>query len=285
MRYAKAVLSVALGFLFSIPMFGRQVADSTQTPTTVQRDPQAVAILHKALSAVGGSVPADSVATGTVTIVAGTKTENGTIRILTRGTDQTSEQIQLSDARQNSVIYSRGRANEVLSGAVKPASMELSASSQSPAFPLPLLLAAFNNADVSIQYIGEEILNGSSVYHLRFFNTYASNQGLQPLSDFTTRDLWVDAVTGLPQKLGYLRRDGGGAAVPQIRMEIFYSDWRTANGVAYPYRIEKSWNGTPWTTISIQNVVFQTGLTDSDFPVSSAVTTQAETKAEPGVQP
>jgi hypothetical protein len=57
-------------------------------------DPQAVAAIQQAAIAMGGSAPSDSTATGTITTVAGSPTENGTITILTRGTDQTSEQIQ-----------------------------------------------------------------------------------------------------------------------------------------------------------------------------------------------
>ena len=249
------------------------------------RDVQAVSLMQGTLKALGGAVPSDSVATGTVTIVAGTKTDNGTISILTRGTDQTSEQIQLSDGTQNSVIYSHGQANEVVSGAVQPAPLELASSSQSSDYPLPLLVAAFNNPDFSFQYVGQETLDdGSPAQHIRFWNTYASNQGLLPLSEFTTKDLWLNATTGLPQKLTYLRREAGGA-VPRMALGISYSDWRNVGGVMYPYHIQKSWNGTPWTTISIQNVTFQTGLTDNDFPVSSPATTQTQTTAQNGVQP
>lgn len=273
MRSAKAVLSVVLAFLFSIPIFGQQVGDSTQPTTTVQRDRQAVAVLHKALSAMGGSVPADSVATGTVTIVAGTKTDNGTIRIQTRGIDQASEQIQLSDGTLNAVVFSKGQANEVVQGAVNLTSLELASSSQSADYPLPLLAAAFNNPDCSFRYVGQETLDdGSTTQHVRFWNTYASNPGMLPLSEFTTKDLWVNATTGLPQKLTYLRREAGGPAAPRMAIGISYSDWRGVGGVIFPYQIQKSWNGTPWTTITIQNVAFQTGLTDNDFPVSSTTT-------------
>jgi len=239
--------------------------------------------MQGALKALGGAVPSDSVATGMVTIVAGTKIDNGTIRILTRGTNQTSEQIQLEDGTVDAVVYSKGQANEVVHGTVNPASLELASSSQSSDYPLPLLAAAFTNPDFSFQHVGQETLeDGSPAQHIRLWNTYASNKGMQPLAEFTATDLWINATTGLPQKLTYLRRDAGGS-VPRMAMGISYSDWRSVGGILYPYQIQKSWNGTPWTTITIQNVAFQTGLTDNDFPVSSP--TSAQTTAQNGVQP
>jgi hypothetical protein len=81
------------------------------------------------------------------------------------------------------------------------------------------------------------------------------------------KDLWVDATTWLPYKLAYARRESGGAS-PTFQIEVIYSNWQTAGGAVYPYQIQKSWNGVPWTTITIQNVAFQTGLSDSNFPVT-----------------
>src|SRR5207244_9922593 len=62
----------------------------------------ALAVLQGAFAAMGGSVPSDSTANGTVTTVAGSQTESGSVIILTRGTDQTSEQIDRKSTRLNS---------------------------------------------------------------------------------------------------------------------------------------------------------------------------------------
>jgi hypothetical protein len=70
-------------------------SSSQQTAPVVQRNAQAVALLQASVTAMGGTVPSDSVAAGNVTIVAGSLTSNGTIQILTRGTNQSSEQTTL----------------------------------------------------------------------------------------------------------------------------------------------------------------------------------------------
>lgn len=245
----------------SILVLSRGLA-AQQTP---QRDAQAVAILQQSLVAMGGTVPTDSVATGTITVVAGSTSETGTIRILSRGVDQSAEQIQTT-AGNRAVIYSRGFANEVRGTTVKSLQLELVVTSQSPDFPLPLLAAALNNPDIALQYIGLETLAGVPVQHIRFWNSFGSQPTLKHLAGFSIRDVWLDAGTGLPRKLGYDRRAASGAE-PRIALAVFFSDYRNVGGVVYPFRIQKSLNGTPWTTITIGSVAFNTGLTDADFPV------------------
>src|SRR5712692_6053658 len=127
MRFSRPTL-LLLTLLYSSSAF------SQQPP---QRDPQAVIVLQHAFAAMGATVPSDSVATGNVTLFAGSKTENGTIRILTRGLEQSAEQIQTPDANR-SIVYSQGLANRVDSSGTTPFTLELAASSQTPCFPFVL---------------------------------------------------------------------------------------------------------------------------------------------------
>jgi hypothetical protein len=262
MRFSRVIPVVAISLISSV-LIAQQAA----------RAPQADKLLQSALTAMGGTAPPDSTATGKVVVVEGSKTLDGAIRILTRGTDQSAEHIELP-GENRSVIHSRGESNETARGVVKWSPLEISATSYSPDFPLPLLAAAFADPNTALEYIGEETIEGAPTHHIRFWNTYGSNHRLREhLSEFTRKDVWLDASTGLPNKLAYERREGHGA-VPRIRMEIFYSDWRIVTGVNYPHRIEKTWNGTPWITITVDKVAVQTGLSDTDFPVKSRTEVQ-----------
>ncbi len=141
------------------------------------------------------------------------------------------------------------------------------ACSQSPSFPLPLIASAVNDPDVAFQYFGLETLEGTEVFHVRWWKTFSRDSSFQPLAQLSKKDLWIDATSKLPRKVSYERRPSRGPGAKFIVVEIFYSDYRNVNGVLYPFRIEKSLNGTPWATIAIQNVVFNSGLTDVDFLV------------------
>src|SRR5712691_7188230 len=255
MRFSRPTL-LLLTLLYSSSAF------SQQPP---QRDRQAVIVLQHAFAAMGATVPSDSVATGNVTLFAGSKTENGTIRILTRGLEQSAEQIQTPDANR-SIVYSQGLANRVDGSGATPFTLELAASSQTPCFPFVLIARALNNPDYAFQYLGLEALGSAQAHHLRVWNTFSSNPKLQRLAEFTAKDVWIDAASGLPLKLALDQRNGGGAE-SRIPLAVFYSDYRNLGGVQYPFRVDKSLNGTPWAKITITQVAFNTGLTDNDFPI------------------
>ena len=103
--------------VFCLLMASCLVAQTLTTATTVPsspaRDTQAVAAVTYAIAAMGGLPPSDSVATGTVHLAAGSKTEDGTIRIATRGLKQSSEQIQTPSGTQT-FLYDDSFASENL---------------------------------------------------------------------------------------------------------------------------------------------------------------------------
>ena len=229
------------------------------------RDPEAATLLQNSIRAMGGSAPSDSRAIGDITLAAGPTHDTGKIDISTRGLDQCAEHIQLA-TEQRSVIYSRGDADETVGGDAHASPLELAASSQCVVFPLPLLAGIAADPGATLEYVGAESLNGVATQHIRLTKTFASQSGLEYLAEFTKRDLWLDAATGLPLKLAYLRREAQGR-VAAVRIEVQYSDWRNVNGIPYPHRVDKSWNGMPWATLSIHQITFNTGLTNDDFPI------------------
>jgi hypothetical protein len=261
--------SCFLGLFFALTLsLGSQPRQSLSTAPA--RDPQAINALRQALSAMGGALPADTTAIGTVTIVEGSLTETGHIRILTRGLDQSVEDIEIQNDRRM-VVYSRGSAGETRGTTAKPLSFELSLTSQSYDSPLQLLAWAMSGSEAAATYVGLESVNDVVAHHLRLRNVFPASPELQVRVDFTTKDLWIDARTGLPLRLAFERRTAGGAA-PRIPLVIDYSAYKVFNGILYPSEIRKTLNGTPWTTIRITDVTINRGLSDNDFqlPAGSA---------------
>ena len=259
MRVGRLFLSFVL-FIASCPHLNSQLSGPA-----AQRDQQAIALLQTSVRAMGGTVPSDSVASGNVLIVEGSLTSSGTVRILTRGTNQTSIQFQTTNVNW-SVNYSSGQANRVDATGTTVLPLELSASSQSHYFPFPLLSGLLSNPDISLQYVGQESLDSSLTNHIRVQNTFASSPSLQFLSDFTTADIWLDASTTLPLRISLTRRNGGGSS-PRIAISLSFSNYKTIADVLYPFSIQEFLSGTLWATTSIQSVSFNNGLTDSSFPV------------------
>ena len=256
-------LSALVLACFSLLIGSPPSRQSLPAPTAT-RDSQAVTLVQNALRAMGSTVPTDSVATGNVTIVAGFETSSGTIRILTRSTYQTSEQITLSQATQT-IVYSEGYASERDGDTTTSLSMERSLTSRSLSFPLPFLASILEDSTQTLQYVGLEKTDQAALQHIRLRATFSLQPKLQALADATTTDIWLDSATGLPQRISYLRRDQTGGPYPAVPVDYYFSEFRTVSGVLYPFHINISLNGTPWTDISITNVQFAVGLSDIDF--------------------
>jgi len=229
-----------------------------------KRDPQALTILQRSLSAMGG-VPNDVRATGFVTITAGSATDSGTIKILARGFDKTVEEIQ-TPGGSRAEIFSAGEGGSKQGLTVEAKSLEWAASAQSGAIPSLLIASALNSSDGDYEYVGLEDLAGVKAHHVRLSASFASRPKLKHLREFSGKELWIDASSLLPLKLSFDRRDGQGA-VPRIPIAYHYSDYRAVGGVFIPFQIQKDYNGTPWATIRLSSVSVNAGISDSAFAV------------------
>jgi len=255
-------------FAFSLLASLTTVQSQRSSSTAVPRDAQAVTIIANSIAAMAQAAPSDSTATGTINLVAGSLNDSGTITVLTRGTNQTAETLQMSEVGNLETIYSQGSASQLNNSTSTTLQPELAVTSQCPDFPLPFLTGAVDNPDFGFKYIGTETVDGLSAYHVQFWDTFASTPQFQNLASFTTRDIWIAVASALPVRLSYNWRAAGGSA-PSIPMQVDYSNYQSFGGTLYPLTIKKSKNGTVWQTITIQNVQFNTGLTDADFPVAA----------------
>jgi hypothetical protein len=274
MRLTSAVCLIALTLVVPVSPHAQQAQQpqpqqpATSTPVPVVRDAQAVTLLQNSLVAMGTTLPVDSTATGSVTLVQGSLTSSGTVQVLTRGTNQTSIQFQ-TDSANWSVIYSNGEASRMDASGTRYLPLEYAASSQCLYFPMPFLASLLNNLDFAIQYVALETVGTSTGNHIVVRNTFNSVVAYQPLADFTITDIWLDATTSLPLKIGMVRREAGGSS-PRIPISFEYSNFQPVSGVNYPFTIQESVNGSPWITTTIQSVAFASGLTDSNFPIAPA---------------
>lgn len=248
-------------FLLTTPSWS-SVQDAKARP----EEGEARAALSKAISRMGATAPKDSMSAGHVDLIEGTRHREGRIWITTRGLDQCAESTQFENDRRLKIV-SHGEVRETSRGGSHMLSLESFESSQCMEFPLPWLQSVERDPDMAFNYIGEEVLDNTPVLHIRFWNTFASKRALEALAQFTTKDLWIDAVTGLPKQVSFERKEGRGA-VPGFKITISFSGWRVQNGVAYPGQIDKTLNGVPWMSITMQSVAFGVGLTDDDFAVT-----------------
>lgn len=132
-----AVLVSLVTLLVALPTLGQ----SSSQPPTFRRDPQAIAVLAQAFKALGGTVPPDSLASGTFARVSGSTSDTGSIQIMTRGYSQTAEKIT-AGCTTTSVVYSQGYSAQKNGSGTTRFSLERSLSSDSAMFPLITIAAA-----------------------------------------------------------------------------------------------------------------------------------------------
>ena len=259
--------SPLLGSALVLLLFSLAAApQQTTTSAASTQDPQAVAILQEAIAAMGGA-PSDSTLAGTVTATVGSQSQTGTIQVFTLGTNQSQEVIALPDLSQTTT-FSAWLASQANGMATTEVSSELAATSQTALFPSPLLTAALNGPDYNLQFVGTDTVNGAAANHVRIANTFATSLTyLQPISTFTTRDVWFDQASGLPLKIIFTQQVTFGTSYKTV-VELDLSNYQQSGGFTYPSVIQKSVNGTPWLAISIRSAAFNTGLSTSQFQVS-----------------
>lgn len=229
--------------------------------------PQAQALLARSLAAMGGAVPADSVATGEVTLTEGSTVETGPIKISTRGISQTSEELNLPDDPR-SVVFSNFQATSNAKSGQKRLPMELAAANRSSAFPLPIIASAVQDPEIQASYLGRETLDGNQVEHLQIWKTFSSSPRLRQLATFSKIDLYLDPQTDLPARISVVRQRGG-LNQPSAQISTSYGSYKAFSGVLYPTSITRTLNGSTWLVISINSVSFSTGLSDANFPMAS----------------
>jgi len=144
--------------------------------------------------------------------------------------------------------------------------MERAASGQTAVFPLPLLVRILNSTDSKYVLAGSEEVAGTNCSHVTVWNSFDSHPKLQFLSEFTRKDIWIETNSGLIRKLSFEVRDASGAA-PRTSFDFYYNNYRPVAGSLYPSNVAISMNGSPWMTINIQNVLANTGVSDSAFQI------------------
>jgi hypothetical protein len=253
MRFSCGVLPLVFGLTLMSAVASGQA----------QRDPQAVAIATQAYKALGGALPTDSRAIGNYNRVIGSSKDTGSIEILTRGYDQTSQKITNSGGTTQ-VVYSKGYASQWDQSALTRFTLERSLSSDSAVFPLMVIAPAVLDPNSTVQFVASEFVNGKAANHIRICPS-SPDQNFTNISSFGSKDVWVDISSGLPLEISYQVLDGqGGTPIP---VAVFFSNYQSSSGVTYPFQIQESLNGTPYMAVSITSVAFGVGLSDQDFPL------------------
>lgn len=242
--------------------------NSRQTSISVQRDPQAVTILTRALSTAGGSSAVGAVidftASGNVTYYWDTAVQ-GTVTVKGRGLHEFRVDSTLPDGPHSSITNPSASFQKNPDGTVAPLPSQNLVKPAVVTFPLAQVLTVLQDSSVSLVYNGIVSHDGQQVDDVVAQKNFAS--GGDPggaLESISKRHFFIDPNALTVQSIAdtAYRRDGGPDTYPH---EMQFSNYQAVSGVLMPFSINEVVAGQQTMSIQLTQITFNTGLTDSSF--------------------
>jgi len=243
---------------------------ATQTTTTANRDPQAVVLLQRSLSALSGGVVIQDVRlTGSVRRVAGSVDESGTLTLEGAASGQTRVDMVLPSGERREVRdqSSDGRTGSWSGpdGSWHPVAGHNLWTGRTWFFPAFVIARALGDADYAISAANAEKFGGASVEHITVTQQYDGAVKLPPLLQKISRiDIYLDSSTLLPAGVAFdVHPDN--ASSTNIPVKVEYSDYRQAAGALVPYHVRRYIQNGLVLDVTVSGVQINAELPDSDF--------------------
>jgi hypothetical protein len=130
-------------------------------------------------------------------------------------------------------------------------------------------LSAMFGPNVSLSYVGAETLDGISVQHIRFWQSFSGEPpGVAALlQQLSTTDVYLDASSLLPVVVRFAVHPDDDANV-SIPLEIRYSAYEKVAGVTVPFRVQKWINNGLGLELVVGTAAVNPSLASADFQIS-----------------
>ena len=239
---------------------------------TALKDPQAVVLTTKAVSALNGTTSVTDVAVqATANYTAGSDEETGTATLLAKAGESrvtlTLSGGQRVEVRNNSSGAPQGSWSGP-DGVWHAMALHNCWTDTGWFFPALSFEAALNDPQVAIVYVGLESREGLSVQHVQFSRLVPgqSSNATALIQQLSTTDVYLDAVSYLPVAIDFSVHPDNNAGL-NLPVEIQFSGYKLANGIRTPSRIQKLLQGSLMLELSVAAVAINSGLSDAQFAV------------------
>lgn len=256
MRFARMHVLTFFSLLLAFPVFAQQTAK------TVQRDPQALAVLAQALATMAPSLGSlhDALLQGTYSSLDGS---TGSFIIKCKGLNQLRHDLELN-GHHKTVVFRDGIGRAYRDGVWRS---------------LPYWATKYRRADYliafsplgeytlptrNVQYVGTEHIGDHSVHHIRLsaVPTDSTPQRVEELmSEF---HLFIDAQSFLLVKT--ISFDFSPEIVEnRATVETYYDDWRSVGPTLIPFHTARFIYGQKFSETRVTSAQTNVGLQDSEF--------------------
>lgn len=224
------------------------------------RDPDATAIVVRAVAAMGGpaiSQIRDCRAEGALEAAEGSWLTSGSFVWKDAGSEFRYE----STGKAGSSVYvsGQGRPAALASGKTTKLNAHVSEANFSPHLAALVLLRAASDPRYKLVWIGLEPFGAGPAAHVRI-----SLEIDEVTSVTTVQDWYLDPISGLPLRVEY-RLPSNANALSFLKAAVEFSDFRMVSGVAVPFQIVFYEDGVKVSVAKLSSVVFNSGLSPSEF--------------------
>lgn len=254
--------------LILTPLTAQQASPPTISTQAPQRDPQALAVLNQALAVTGGAQVLgqvqDFTATGSIIYFWAGEQVQGSVTLRGRTTDQFRFDAALSiGTRSWAVSNGEGSIRET-DGTTLPIPNHNAINLGSLTFPIFTATSALQNASATVIDLGLVSTSDHQARWIRVQQTLPLMADPSWASKVATKDFFIDSSTLQIVKIQDMIHPPQNF-IESYPHEILFSDYRLVNGVLTPFTIIETVNGQHTWTVQINQISFNTGLTDSDF--------------------
>jgi hypothetical protein len=249
----RSLAAVALATVFSA---------AQQTPTVATTDPQAVALLQAAITAMGGQSAAQSI-NSAVASGSNSTAFHGFVWKDTFSGGQHEFRRELTDGT-NTRLLASGHGNPATGFNGK--ARKLYPHVAYAMWPLHLPIVILNNILQNPNYratLGPQIIIGNSMCN----QVLVKDQSNPVTTSLSVQRWYLDASTGLPVRVQYRIADAISVEDYETGY-IDYSDFRSVSGVLVPFQLAASKDGKSTGVVAIASMQLNVTISASDFDIS-----------------
>ncbi|HXX43308.1 MAG TPA: hypothetical protein VEJ38_01170 [Candidatus Acidoferrales bacterium] len=296
MRTVRHLILASVFYLGTVSASAQQTTSTSSPPAT--SDPQAVALVQKALTALtGGASISDVTLTGTAERIAGSDDETGTATLMATSAGDSKVALGFpsgdrTEIRNHSAVPLPGgfpalppnlqvtpvaQATGSWSGpdGTKHPIANHNAMTDATWFFPALTLARIASSSYVLSYIGPESIEGQSALHISVSqqfpqlanSTDSATAGMSVSSlmqHLSQIDIYFDPRTALPLALAFNQHPDGNA-LTDIPVRIQFSNYANSGGMVVPLHVQKLLNNSLVLDLQFTNATFNSGLSSSSF--------------------
>jgi hypothetical protein len=263
-------------FVFAVPLI-LLLASVAFAQNPPQSDPQALSLAGQAMAALtNGSPVSDVTLIGSVTWIAGSDNETGTVTLSAKGTGESRVDLNvgggtLTEIRNDIASRFPQGASVQNGGSQQPWAMHNCWIGASWFFPALSMLDAVSDPTLIFSYVGSETRGGLRVQHIRVYrNLTGPAQSFVALTQaVSTTDVYLDSSTLLPVAVTFYAHPDDDAYT-NIATEIDFSNYQNKNGALIPLHLQKFISGGLALDITVTGATLNSGLPDSLFAITQS---------------